>query len=313
MWEAIELRELRVFLALAEELHFGRTADRLRLTPSRVSQSLRELEDKVGAQLVHRTSRRVRLTSFGERFLQKLEPAYGELAGILEQTHAAARSLEGTLRLGLFSAPAGGPHLVDIVDEFRALHPEGEVEIVQLSWDDPLAQLRSGEVDVIACWLPLEEADLVVGPTLTREPRVLAVAPDHPLAKRASISVEDLADQRVPRFDGWPRTLHEALIPSKTPSGRPISGVRIPLGQRNLLELVHRVARRELVHPTIASVAPFMGMAHYDLVYVPITGMPPARSALMWRRHTRDPKLREFIRVARKVLRAESSQRNAAS
>ena len=68
MWQTIELRELRVFLVLAEERHFGRTAERLGLTQSRVSQSLRGLERKLGEQLVHRTSRRVTLTPRGERF-----------------------------------------------------------------------------------------------------------------------------------------------------------------------------------------------------------------------------------------------------
>jgi DNA-binding transcriptional LysR family regulator len=304
MWEAVELRELRVFLTLSEELHFGRTAERLHLTPSRVSQSLRELEDKLGAQLVHRTSRRVQLTSFGERFLRDLDPAYGELTGVLERANAAARSLEGTLRLGLFSGLAGGSHLTKIVDAFGAVHPECEVEIVQLSWDDPLAGLLGGEVDLMACWLPVEQPDLVVGPVLTREPRVLAVARDHPLADRASISIEELADHRVPRFEGWPRELHEVLFPSKTPSGRPIPGVRIPIGKRNLLDLPHRIARRELVFPTVASADPIMGVGHYDFAYVPIKGMARARSAMVWRRSARDPKLREFIRIARERLRA---------
>jgi hypothetical protein len=107
----------------------------------------------------------------------------------------------------------------------------------------------------------------------------------------------------VPRFDGWPRELHEALLPAETPSGRPIPGTRIPVGERNLLEIAHRVARQELVLPTVASAAPLMSMGHYNLVYLPLTGMAPARSALIWRRRARDPKLREFVRTARRVLR----------
>jgi DNA-binding transcriptional LysR family regulator len=304
MWEAIELRELRVFLTLAAELHFGRTADRLRLTPSRVSQTLRELEDKLGSQLFHRTSRRVELTSFGERFLGEVGPIYDQLTAVLESTHSAARSLEGTLRLGLFSGPAGGPQLVEIVDAFGALHPECELEIVQVSWDDPLAPLRQGAVELMACWLPLEQPDVVVGPVLTRQSRVVAVARDHPLAGRKRISLEELAEYAVPRFDGWPREVHEELIPSSAPSGRPIPGVPIPLGERNFLALAHRLARREFVFPTVVSAGPVMGVGQYDPVYVPITGMAPARSALIWRRRDRDPRLREFIRVARDVLRA---------
>jgi hypothetical protein len=78
----------------------------------------------------------------------------------------------------------------------------------------------------------------------------------------------------------------------------------MPAGERSLLELPHRVARGELALPTVASAAPFMGVGHYDLVFVPITGMAPARSAFVWRRPARDPKLREFVRVAKEVLRA---------
>ena len=84
MWETIELREIRVFLALAEELHFGRAAERLGLTQSRVSQSLRELELKLGERLVHRTSRRVSLTAAGERFLAEVAPAHQRLIAVLE-------------------------------------------------------------------------------------------------------------------------------------------------------------------------------------------------------------------------------------
>jgi len=114
MWEMIELREIRVFLALAEELHFGRTAERLGLTQSRVSQSLRALETKLGTELVHRTSRRVSLTAAGERFLASLGPAYGKLAGVLERTHDSSLRLEGRLRLGLIAAAASGTELLRV-------------------------------------------------------------------------------------------------------------------------------------------------------------------------------------------------------
>jgi DNA-binding transcriptional LysR family regulator len=75
MWSAVELRELRAFIALAEELHYGRTAERLDLTPGRVSQIVRTLEVKVGGRLFDRTSRRVRLTPLGEQLRANLDPA----------------------------------------------------------------------------------------------------------------------------------------------------------------------------------------------------------------------------------------------
>jgi DNA-binding transcriptional LysR family regulator len=302
MWQTIELRELRMFLALAEELHFGRTAERLQLTPSRVSQSLRALEDKLGAQLVHRTSRRVRLTPFGEGLLRDAAPVIERLDAVLERTNASARSLEGTLRLGLLSGPAGGPHLVKIVNAFESRHPESSVETVQMAWDDPVGRLRKNDVEVMATWVPLKEPDLVVGPTLSRQPRTLAVAHDHPLAERDDVDVEELADHQVVRLDNdWPKELREAVVPSRTPQGRPIDGPRVGGGGRALLDLPVRVARGELVFPTVASAAPYMGAL--DLVFIPITGMEPLRSALVWRRPARDPKLRAFIRVARDVLK----------
>jgi DNA-binding transcriptional LysR family regulator len=312
MWQTVELRELRLFLVLAEELHFGRTAEKLRLTPSRVSQSLRALEQKLGAQLVHRTSRRVELTPFGKRFLADLSPAYDQLAGVLERTNVAARSLEGTLRLGLLSGPSAGPHLVEIVREFEARHPESNVEVMQTAWDDPVGRLRDNDVDLMATWIPLEQPDLVVGPTLTRQPRVLAVARGHPLAKRDAVDVEELADHRVLRFENLPKELSEAVAPSRTPRGRRIPGTRSPIGDHAILELPVRVARSEIVFPTVPSAAAYMGES--DLAFVPITGMPPLRSALVWRRPARDPKLREFIRVAREVLgRAKTGSTEAGS
>jgi DNA-binding transcriptional LysR family regulator len=306
MWQTVELRELRLFLTLAEELHFGRTAEKLRLTPSRVSQSLRGLEEKLGAGLVHRTSRRVRLTPAGERFLREVRPAYEQLTAVLERTTAATRTLEGTLRLGLLSGPAGGPHLVDIIQAFERLHPECSVEAVQMSWDDPFERLRDDEVDLMASWTPLKQPDVVVGPTLTRESRVLAVAREHPLAGRATVDVEELADQRVLRPDNWPKELQDAVVPFATPSGRPIRGTRIRVGEHAILDLSVRIARGDVVFPTVTSAEPYMSQR--DLAFVPVTGMPPLRSALVWRRPARDPKLREFIRVAREVLRGRSAR-----
>jgi DNA-binding transcriptional LysR family regulator len=298
MWQAVELRELRLFLTLAEELHFGRTAEKLQLTPSRVSQSLRALEQKLGVQLVHRTSRRVKLTSFGEEFLRDLTPKLEQLDGVLDRANATGRSVEGTLRLAIFSAPAGGAHLVDIIRSFEETHSSSTVEVSQVSWDDPLAGLREGDVDLMATWLPLEQPDLVVGPVLTKQARVLAVAHDHPLADRDTVDVEELADHRLPRFDNWPKELHDVFSPSRTPRGRRIEHLRIATGERQVSDVAVRVARRELVYPAVESAISYMG----DLTFIPIKGMPELRSALVWRRPARDPTLRAFIRVAREVL-----------
>src|ERR671930_1435672 len=164
MWQTIELHELRVFLTLAEELHFGRSAERLLLTSSRVSQVLRQLEHKLGGQLVHRTSRRVALTPLGERFQTEVRAAYDGLARVLERAHAAGHPLDGTLRLGLLSPTSGGPHLAAIIDAFEKHHPACNVEISEVPLTDPLGPLRRGEIDLMSTRVPLRRPDIVVGP-----------------------------------------------------------------------------------------------------------------------------------------------------
>ncbi len=306
MWQTVDLRELRLFLALAEELHFGRTAERLEITTSRVSQSLRALEDKLGAPLLHRTSRHVQLTRLGESFLRELGPAVADLDEVLKRSEPAARGPEGTVRLGVFSGPAGGRRVGEIIQAFEARQSRCDVEVVQASWDDPFARLRSGELDAMATWIPLRQHDLVVGPTLARQRRAVAVARDHPLADRESVTVEELADHRVLRFARWPKELQEAVAPTRTPSGRTIRGTRIRVGEGGVLDLAVRIARGDVVFPTVASAEPYMG--ELELAFVPITGLPDLASALVWRRPASDPRLLEFIRVAREVVRGDTRQ-----
>jgi DNA-binding transcriptional LysR family regulator len=180
MWSTVELREIRVFLTLAEELHFARAAERLRLTPPRVSQTLRELEAKVGGELLSRTSRSAALTELGERFLAEVRAPYDELSHALEQTARTNQSLGGSLRVGMLAANSGGPHFTEIVEAFERLHPQCDVRVSEVFFTDPLGPLRRSEIDLMATRLPIEQPDIVVGPILAREPRVLAVAADHP-------------------------------------------------------------------------------------------------------------------------------------
>ena len=293
MWEHVELREIRVFLALCEELHFGRTAERLRLSQTRVSQIVQELERKLGAQLFERTSRRVGMTAAGRRLREELAPAYGDLVDVLSRAYAAGGAIAGVLRLAVYST-AGGPRLIDIVREFEARHPDCEVEISDAGWDDPLGPLQRGEVDLLAMRLPIDRPDLVVGPILTSQPRVLAVARDHPLAGRESVTLEDVADYRVARLDTLPREMIAELIPARAPSGRPIRRLRRAVRRQD--ELTALIALGRIVHPTGTTFASRYG--HPDIVYVPLTGMPPCRSALLWRRAGADARVAAFARYA---------------
>jgi DNA-binding transcriptional LysR family regulator len=303
MWEHVELREIRVFLALCEELHFGRTAQRLQISQTRVSQTIRALEGKLGVRLFERTSRRVALTAAGSRLRGELGPAHGRLAEALRRAYTANGAIGGVLRLGVFST-AGGPGLIEILRAFEGEHPECEIEVSEAPWEDALGPLQRGEVDLLAMRLPIERTDLVVGPILTSLPRVLAVARDHPLAGRASVTLEDVADYRVARLDALPAELEAELIPARAPSGRPIRRLRQPI--RRQAELTALIALGRIVHPTGTTFAGRFG--HPDIAYVPMPGLPPCRSALLWRRGTTDARIAAFARIAEAYVGALASE-----
>lgn len=306
MWSNIELREIRVFIVLAHELSFTRAAERLGLASSRVSQIIRDLERKLGQPLVYRTTRRVELASFGERFMQEAGQPYQQLLDALRQFDAHNGKEEPVLRLGLFSDPTVS-RVPRIVRTFERHHPGCSVQAAEVPLDDPFRPLRRHEHDVVASWLPHGQSGLVVGPILSREPRVLAMSADHPLAKREAVSTEDVADYQVTHWDGMPRQFHETWIPSKTPAGRPI--IHRPfsnqsLGDRGRMtsELLYLIATGRVVHPTVPSFANMFG--HPDIVHVPISNLPPMRSALVWQRGANRSLLREFVDTAREVVRS---------
>lgn len=296
MHETVELRELRVFLTLAEELHFGRTAERLGLTQPRVSQSLRSLERKLGERLVHRTSRRVALTAPGERFRAEIAPPFAQLTSALERT--VIHRLRGPLRLGLRYPNFGGDELLRVIDAFEARHPLCEVQVAATPPDDPGGPLRRGEIDLVAMPVLREPsgAYVVVG-MLDTEPRVLAVARDHPLAGRRQVELEDLGDYQVVAPRVLPDDHQEAWVPLWTPSGRPIERHSQRPGTFDEMALL--VARGKVVYPTVPASAPYFGPP--NIVCIPLMGLPPVRKVLLALRGEWNPRLREFIRIAREV------------
>ncbi|MEV0084207.1 LysR family transcriptional regulator [Saccharopolyspora sp. NPDC050642] len=215
----MELRDVEVLLTLAEELHFGRTAERLHITTGRVSQCIKALERRVGAALFERTSRRVVLTPIGQQLVDDLRPVHRELHQSLQRAEQAAKGTTGVLRVGMIAVNVSD--LQPFFDAFAAARPGVDVQIRTIGFADPFAALRAGEIDVAMLWLPVQEPDLTVGPVIHIEPVVLALAAAHPLAQQESVSYEDLADQ-VTIGGCKPGYWREAMVPSRAPSGRPI-------------------------------------------------------------------------------------------
>lgn len=218
----LERHELEAFLTLGDELHFGRTAELLGVSTGRISQTIRKLERRVGTPLFARTSRSVALTPVGRRLHEELRPAHTTILAALERATAAGRGLLGTLRVG-FGSPWGGELLTAAADTFLARHPGCALTLREVPVDAGTRPVEDGELDVQYVAFPVGVTGLTTGPVLVREERVLLVPVAHPLARRASLGLEDLAGQTlVTTGRTRSRTWREAHYPTRTPSGAAI-------------------------------------------------------------------------------------------
>jgi DNA-binding transcriptional LysR family regulator len=295
-WPEAELREIHVFVTVADELHFARTADRLGLTRPRVSQMVRTLEARVGGKLFERTSRHVRLTPLGEQLACELAGPYRQLRDVLVRAREAATGVAGELRVGIYAMSAG-PYMAEIVRTFETRHPDCEVTFVNVGYERSyLDVLRAGEIDMLATRLPVTAPDVTVGPILSHEGRVAIVAKHDSLAERGSISYEDLAERVVSDTPAFPREMIDAFIPPVTPSGRVLKRIANDGSEATLM----RVALGIQVHPTVPSFLDHY--THPGVTSVPIRDLPPSETALAWLTENRSPKTSAFVRAAADVL-----------
>lgn len=300
MWSDVEFRELRIFLALTEELHFGRTAERLGISQPGVSEAVRVLESRLGVRLFDRTSRRVGLTSAGEEFRGKLVPALAALERVLAETADASGDITGVLRVG-FVLTTGGPALSRLVAAFHTRHPGCEVRFKEVETFDAYRALRHGDIDVLCNWLAVDEPGLTAGTAFAHFQRALAVAPSHRLAGRSTVSVEDLADEEVALFPPTtPSAVYDILVPPVTPSGRPIRRTQ-PV--RTIHEILSFVALGRIVHPTSSAVPLF---DRDDVTLVPIDDLPPLPLGLVWVTSRENSRIRALDETARMIGRANT-------
>uniref|UniRef100_UPI0021F5C592 LysR family transcriptional regulator n=1 Tax=Streptomyces halstedii TaxID=1944 RepID=UPI0021F5C592 len=284
----VEIRELECFLVLADELHFGRTGERLYVSQGRVSQLIRALEQRIGARLVERTSRRVRLTPLGETFLSDLRPAYDTLRAAVDQARAAALGGRGPLRIG-FQGVAGH-EFMDVVREFEERCPGCDTRMTELPLSDPFGPVHRDEVDIAVVLLPVQEPDLVLGPVFSRQPQYLAVSRRHPFAGRTALDAEELADAPLiglgaPAPDYW----RDVQAPTRTPSGAPVPrGPVVGTLQEGLSLVAADRGVMLLCLPTT--------QYHHrrDVAYVPVAGLPESALGLVWHGARENARVRAF-------------------
>jgi DNA-binding transcriptional LysR family regulator len=289
----LERHELEAFLTLAEELHFGRTAERTHVSTARVSQTIKKLERRVGAPLFNRTSRRVELTPIGQRLYDDLRPAREMIETAFERAVRSGRGITGTLHVGFVGA-AGGQLLSEAAELLHVRRPGCEVLVREVQLVDAVPWLLSGQVEVLLTCFHSERDDLATGPALITEARMLAVPAGHPFATRTSVSVEDLAGAT------------EVRTPDDLPDSPPPGATARPIGPTpaagSFQEALTLVGSGRGVLPIGAHIRRYY--TRPDVAYVVLRDAPPVHWRLMWRSDGATARVRAFAEMAHDLVSA---------
>lgn len=307
----IELRLWRQFLALAEELHFGRAAQRLHMTQPPLTQAVANLERQLGVRLFDRTKRSVRLTAAGEALVPQARDLLARAHALPSHARAAARGELGRLRLA-FVSTVGFGLLPQWVRAFRSQFPHVEFELVEATGDVQLQALARGDVDAgfmlhSPGFAPAELEHL----RISREPLVLAVPEHHPLARGRSLELNAVLEQPLVIF---PRrivpSLHDAIFGLYHAAGRS------PLVAQEAIQMqtiVNLVAAGLGVAWVPESVREFQraGVVYRQLAAKHAGAVPGCETTLVWPAVQPPAALERFIAFARSQLRAGSARRAA--
>jgi len=255
----MELRQLEVFVAVAEELHFGRAARRMHLSQPALTQAIARLERDLGVRLLERTSRHVALTDAGAALLGRARPVLADVDDAVRLVQRTARGELATVRIGVVGTALLGP-VSSLVRAMRATHPGVDLDLREQVGAAQLADLRAGRLD-----LGLLHADPAQPPAgvelalLARDRLHVALPADHPLAHRTVLRLAELRDDPLiairsePEADTYGRYLEACAAAGFVPRPGPHVGslgallgfVAADLGWAFVAEPVARGLRRE--------------------------------------------------------------------
>lgn len=196
----MDLRHLRYFLCVAEEMHFGRAAVRLGISQPPLSQQIRALEEELGVRLFDRTSRRVRLTEAGRLFEPEARATLLQAERATQTARKAQRAEIGRLGLGFTTSGPFVPRIASALYHFRQTYPQVELVLRELGRDEQIDSVRSRQLDIgiVRDFLPPVLPDCLVSQCLLTEEMELAMRADHPLALRPEPPrIADLADEAL--------------------------------------------------------------------------------------------------------------------
>jgi DNA-binding transcriptional LysR family regulator len=237
----MELRHLRYFVGVAEELHFARAAAHLGISQPPLSQQIRALEDELGVRLLDRSSRRVSLTPAGRLFLEEARIVLQRAERAMTVARRAARGEVGQLAIGFNAAAPFVPQIAEGIAEYRRRYPEVKLVLTEAAGPSQIEAIEDHVLD-IGFVRGARMPSLPAGATATallRERLFVAMPPDHPLAAKSGVRLRDLADQPM-------------LIYSNE-RGRSFT--------HNLLGILRKAGVEPLVAQTVSEVSSLFGLA----------------------------------------------------
>jgi DNA-binding transcriptional LysR family regulator len=293
--DGIELRQMRYFLAVAEELNFTRAAERLHLAQQALSASIRRLEEQLGVALFVRSTRKVELTASGEVLVEGARAVVAAAVDAVERVHRVAEGRSGRLTIGFSTAAGGVPIVREIIRNFSERSPDVDIRTQEHDFGDPSAGLADGSVDVAFIFGP-HPVDGLSSVTLVEEERVLAIRPEHPLADRAVVNAGDLRDLpwlRVPADRGpWPAFWFRRQ--GEGPVGPII---------KTADEWVTAIEAGRGMAFTMPTVMQNFTTARVRVI--PIEGLPPAEVLLAWHSDRDEPLVKALVESAELALRSQ--------
>ncbi|MEO1209708.1 MAG: LysR substrate-binding domain-containing protein [Cyanobacteria bacterium J06638_20] len=287
----IELRQLRYFVAVAEELNFTRAAERLQIAQPPLSRQIQALEKALGLELLERSQRRVQLTPAGNVFLEECRRLLAQLDVSIDLTQRTARGETGQLSIG-FEGSSQNDLLVKAVRLFHTQFPEVELVLQELSSGEQVEALRRHQIGLgfLEPNLPMDDLSVEV---LQSEPLVVVLAETHALSNQPHIRLSQLAEDSW--ITGSRKTYCGLLIQILNACRQAGFDPRIGHETNDMQMLLGFVAAGLGVTllPTSVQSSPYQGV-----VYRPLTPpVPTVELAIAWHPDNRSPVLKAFLQV----------------
>ena len=289
---SVELRHLRYFLAVADELHFGRAADRLGIAQPGLTQQIRRLEEEIGVELFHRTKRRVELSAGGVGLLERARRVLADVDLAVEAAQRAAAGETGHLTVGFIESAASSV-VPQAVRRFRKAHPHVGLSLSELSVGAQLDSLRSGSLDVGLVRPPIVADSLHLEP-VTDEGMLVAAPNGHPFAIRTRVPPKSLIGEPLILLS---RDVVPGLYDQIIALHRENDGAAIIAQEATSIQAVLGLVAAGLGISLLP--ASVRGLGRSGVSFTTLSPSPRSSVLVAWRRDDRSPLTREFVAATR--------------